>query len=146
MRLCPIFLVGRRRSMLSLEWRKLAKGSRQTGCGSCQCVPDMSGWSKVGGLMVFKKKFFYQKWCQRAHLRSRSCGICYWGWRVLVRVRHACAVCLMVQMARHGEPITTMRWSWAWSRLDRRVRVFYGCVWRVTVSTCLPGAVPRYRR
>ena len=75
-----------------------------------------------------QKKFFYQKWYQRAHLRSRSCGICYWGWRVLVRVRHACAVCLMVQMARNGDPITTMRRSWVWSRLDRRVRGFHGCV------------------
>jgi hypothetical protein len=47
------------------------------------------------------------------------------------------------QVTRHGESITTIRWSWVSSRLDRRVTAFRGYICRGSVTRSLSGAGPQ---
>jgi hypothetical protein len=62
-----------------------------------------------------------------------------------VVVRLACVVYLLVQVARHDDPITTTRLSWVLSRLDQRVKAFLGCICRDSVTRCPSGTAPQSR-
>jgi hypothetical protein len=143
MRQCPIFLVVRRRSMRFPVQGQFTKDGRHTGCGSYRYVTGMLVWSKVRDLTGRSKDVFFPRWFHDTHTRSRSYGLCCWGWMVPVLVRLVCVVYLVGQVARHGEPITTIRWSWVSSRLDRRVKAFRGCICRSSVTRRPSGTSPQ---
>ncbi len=100
----------------------VSPGSRYTESESSRYVTGMSVWSNVWDMTGFFKRFCYPKLFQHTRQRSQWCGPC---------------------CVRHGEPITTIRWSWVLSRLDRRVRVFRGCICRGSVTRSPFGAAPQ---